>query len=98
MARQVPQNFARLQRKYGRWGLAYLESLLRAADYDASAHPTGTEAANEQSEGNDPSRRRSHQSGTVLRLLRVVGIGRPALADAQGWFDRGEFLLQPTAI
>jgi CRISPR-associated endonuclease/helicase Cas3 len=29
--------FARLQRQYGRWGLAYLESLLRAADAAASA-------------------------------------------------------------
>jgi CRISPR-associated endonuclease/helicase Cas3 len=37
---QVPQRFARLQRKYGRWRLAYLESLLRAADYDASANPS----------------------------------------------------------
>ena len=33
---------ARLQRKYGRWGLAYLESLLRAADYAASANPSST--------------------------------------------------------
>lgn len=39
-AAQVPQRFARLQRKYGRWGLAYLESLLRAADYAASANPS----------------------------------------------------------
>jgi CRISPR-associated endonuclease/helicase Cas3 len=37
---QVPQRFARLQRKYGRWGLAYLESLLRAADWAASAKPS----------------------------------------------------------
>jgi CRISPR-associated endonuclease/helicase Cas3 len=40
VARGVPQRFARLQRKYGRWGLAYLESLLRAADYAASASPS----------------------------------------------------------
>ena len=32
----TPRRFARLQRKYGRWGLAYLESLVRAADYAAS--------------------------------------------------------------
>jgi CRISPR-associated endonuclease/helicase Cas3 len=40
MAAKVPQRFARLQRKYGRWGLAYLESLLRAADWAASAKPS----------------------------------------------------------
>lgn len=39
---EVPRRFARLQRKYGRWGLAYLESLLRAADYAASASPSAT--------------------------------------------------------
>jgi len=37
IAAEVSRRFARLQRKYGRWGLAYLESLLRAADYAASA-------------------------------------------------------------
>ena len=40
VAVEVPQRFARLQRKYGRWGLAYLESLLRAADWAASAKPS----------------------------------------------------------
>ena len=32
----VPRRFARLQRRYGRWGLARLESLVRAADVMAS--------------------------------------------------------------
>lgn len=36
ISREVPRRFARLQRKYGRWGLAYLESLVRAADALAS--------------------------------------------------------------
>jgi CRISPR-associated endonuclease/helicase Cas3 len=40
IAAEVPRRFAKLQRKYGRWGLAYLESLLRAADYAASAKPS----------------------------------------------------------
>ena len=39
-ASAVPQRFGRLQRKYGRWGLAYIESLLRAADWSASAKPS----------------------------------------------------------
>ncbi|MEK6281738.1 MAG: type I-U CRISPR-associated helicase/endonuclease Cas3 [Acidobacteriota bacterium] len=39
LAIKTPQRFALLQRRYGRWGLAYLESLVRAADYTASAHP-----------------------------------------------------------
>jgi CRISPR-associated endonuclease/helicase Cas3 len=37
IAAEVPRRFARLQRCFGRWGLAYLESLVRAADYAASA-------------------------------------------------------------
>jgi CRISPR-associated endonuclease/helicase Cas3 len=44
IAADVARRFARLQRKYGRWGLAYLESILRAADWAASARPTPREA------------------------------------------------------
>jgi CRISPR-associated endonuclease/helicase Cas3 len=40
VAAKIPRRFGRLQRKFGRWGLAYLESLLRAADYAASANPS----------------------------------------------------------
>jgi CRISPR-associated endonuclease/helicase Cas3 len=39
IANAGPIMFAGLQRQFGRWGLAYLESLLRAADYAASANP-----------------------------------------------------------
>lgn len=39
VAGEVPRRFARLQRRYGRWGLAYLEALLKAADACASANP-----------------------------------------------------------
>lgn len=38
--RATPNRFATLQRRYGRWGLAYLESLLRAADWAASGAPS----------------------------------------------------------
>jgi CRISPR-associated endonuclease/helicase Cas3 len=30
--REVPSRFARLQRRFGRWGLAFVESIVRAAD------------------------------------------------------------------
>jgi CRISPR-associated endonuclease/helicase Cas3 len=41
LATEVPRRFAHLQRKFGRWGLAYLESLVRAADVLASRKAEG---------------------------------------------------------
>jgi CRISPR-associated endonuclease/helicase Cas3 len=45
LVRDIPSRFARLQRSYGRWGLAYLESLLRAADVLASLQVEAVEDA-----------------------------------------------------
>lgn len=42
VVQNVPRRFARLQRAYGRWGLAYLESILRAADILDSQHIEST--------------------------------------------------------
>jgi CRISPR-associated endonuclease/helicase Cas3 len=47
IAIEVPRRFARLQRKYGRWGLAWLETLVRSADVMASRveSPTGKDVS-----------------------------------------------------
>jgi CRISPR-associated endonuclease/helicase Cas3 len=43
-ADEVAARFVRLQKRYGRWGLAYLESLLRAVDVRASQDEMAREA------------------------------------------------------
>jgi CRISPR-associated endonuclease/helicase Cas3 len=50
VARAIPGRFAALQARYGRWGLAYLESLVRAADALASQDIEGAEGSEEAAE------------------------------------------------
>lgn len=47
VAAETMRRFARLQRRFGHWGLAWLESLMRAADYSATRRlgSNGNEAA-----------------------------------------------------
>jgi CRISPR-associated endonuclease/helicase Cas3 len=47
VAAETMRRFARLQRRFGHWGLAWLESLMRAADYSATERlgSNGNEAA-----------------------------------------------------
>jgi CRISPR-associated endonuclease/helicase Cas3 len=42
---EVVQRFGQLQHKYGRWGLAWLESLVRCADIAASQQAAGKQQA-----------------------------------------------------
>jgi CRISPR-associated endonuclease/helicase Cas3 len=43
IALESAQRFARLQERYGAWGLAYLESILKAADWTVSANSAAEE-------------------------------------------------------
>ena len=47
---EIARRFDRLQRRYGHWGLAWLESLLMAADAEASQNAKTT-ADEDQDEG-----------------------------------------------
>jgi CRISPR-associated endonuclease/helicase Cas3 len=44
LATEAMRRFARLQRRFGHWGLAWLESLTRAADYAATERLAEEEA------------------------------------------------------
>ena len=39
MSQEIARRFLRLHRRWGAWGLAWWESLMRAADWRASANP-----------------------------------------------------------
>jgi CRISPR-associated endonuclease/helicase Cas3 len=48
LASETLRRFGRLQRRFGRWGLAWLESILRAADYRVSRGLEATDDGGEQ--------------------------------------------------
>ncbi|HXF87815.1 MAG TPA: type I-U CRISPR-associated helicase/endonuclease Cas3 [Xanthobacteraceae bacterium] len=55
VAAETLRRFARLQRRFGHWGLAWLESLVRAADYAASGRLAASPAASADAPTNVPS-------------------------------------------
>ena len=91
VAAEVPQRFARLQRKYGRWGLAYLESLLRAADYAASAKPSAARGGARNMSIRvtvDPT-----NPGQFFACCGLLELADRLWPGAEGWFEGREFCI-----
>ena len=94
-AREVALRFARLQKRWGPWGLAWWEALLRAADQQASRDNDGAEVAvashmerTLMAEAVDP--RRPVQPGQVFACLGFLEAATVLLHDAEGGFDWSE--------
>lgn len=101
----VSHRFGKLQATYGRWGLAYLESLIRAADIEASQRPTTADPplVVPRNVCQNPLPLRDAPTPTITVKVDVTNPGQffaccglLELADrlwpgAEGWFADGEF-------
>ena len=99
IGREAPRRYARLQRKYGRWGLAYLESLVRAADawpkeFDRRRLPRA-ELSNDEHHRANSSAIAAHEPRTVLRMLWLMELANRSWSGVEGWFDRDVFCFRP---
>ncbi len=74
LAAEVPHRFARLQHRFGRWGLTWMESLLRSADYAASAGIVAEHTASKSLQQRKVQSQPAHQkkSTTTIRLRADV--------------------------
>ena len=90
--REVPRRFARLQRKYGRWGLAYLESLVRARRYPGI---TGDLIMNRIPEPNIRIKVDPTNPGQFFACCGLLELADRLLDGAEGWFEDSKFLIRP---
>jgi len=75
---EAMQRFGRLQLRFGRWGLAWLESLLRCADALASGAPRTPSVANEAADADSMT---AAEESTPLTRIGVA----PHDAGSEGW-------------
>ncbi len=77
LAAEVPHRFARLQHHFGRWGLVWIESLLRSADYAASAGIVAEDTANLPLQQRGVQGQPAHQKKSTATMRLNVDVLNP---------------------